>query len=155
MKKRNRFDWLRDERGGSLVELAMTLPLFSLMLLGAVDFGRAYYSAIEVAGAAHAAAVYGSQNPTDTTGIKNAALDDAANLSNLTVNTPTYGCECADGSSYSASCSTTPTSCPNSLNVVYRVNVTVKETYTTLLPWPGVPSSLTFSSTASMRSAGS
>jgi len=155
MKKRNLFDRLRDERGGSLVELAMMLPLFTLVLIGAVDFARAYYLATEVAGAAHAAAAYGSQNPTDTTGMQTAAQDDAPNVTNLTVNTPTYGCECADGSSYSASCSTTPTSCPSSLNVVYRVNVTVKGTYSPLLPWPGVPSSMSFSSTASMRSAGS
>jgi len=155
MKKRNRFDLLRNEYGGSLVELAMTLPLFALMLLGSVDFGRAYFLATEVAGAAHAAAVYGSQNPTDTTGMQTAAQDDAPNVPNLSVTTPTYGCECADGSSYSASCATTPSSCPSSLNVVYRVNVTVTGTYTPLLPWPGIPSSLSFSSTASMRSAGS
>lgn len=155
MKKASRFHLLRDELGGSLVELAMLLPFFAVMLLGAVDFGRAYYMAIEVAGAAHAAAVYGSQNPTDTTGIKAAAQDDAPNVPNLTVNTPTYGCECADGSSYSASCASTPSSCPSSLNVVYRVNVTVKGSYTTLLPWPGIPSSMSFTSTASMRSAGS
>jgi Flp pilus assembly protein TadG len=155
MRKRNRFDLLRNEYGGSLVELAMTLPLFALMLLGSVDFGRAYFLATEVAGAAHAAAVYGSQNPTDTTGMQTAAQDDAPNVPNLSVTTPTYGCECADGSSYSASCATTPSSCPSSLNVVYRVNVTVTGTYTPLLPWPGIPSSLSFSSTASMRSAGS
>lgn len=155
MKKRNRFDLLRDEHGGSLVELAMMLPLFALMLLGTVDFGRAYYLAMEVAGAAHAAAAYGSQNPTDKTGMQTAAQDDAPNVPNLSVGTPTYGCECADGSSYSASCATTPSSCPSSLNVVYRVNVTVTGTYKPLLPWPGIPSSLALSSSASMRSAGS
>jgi Flp pilus assembly protein TadG len=155
MKKQNPLDRLRGEQGGSLVELAMMLPLFTLLLFGSIDFGRAYYLAMEVAGAAQAAAAYGSQNPTDTTGIKDAAQDDAPNVPSLTVNTPTYGCECADGSSYSASCATTPSSCPNNLNVVYRVNVTVKGTYTPLLPWPGVPSSLSFSSSASMRSAGS
>jgi Flp pilus assembly protein TadG len=155
MKKRNRFDWLRDERGGSLVELGAMLPLFALMLIAVVDFGRAYYLAIEVAGAAHAAAMYGSQNPTDKTGMQNAAQDDAPNVPNLSVGTPTYGCECADGSSYSQNCSTTPSSCPSSLNVVYRVNVTVTGTYTPLLPWPGIPSSLALTSSASMRSAGS
>ena len=155
MKKPDRIHLLRGQDGGALVELAMLLPFFTLLMLGAIDVGRAYYLAIEVAGAAHAAAAYGSQNPTDTTGIKNAAQDDAPNVPNLSVGTPTYGCECADGSSYSASCSTTPSSCPNSLNVVYRVNVTVQGSYTTLIPWPRVPSSLTFTSTASMRSAGS
>jgi Flp pilus assembly protein TadG len=155
MKKRNQFDLLRDERGSSLVELALILPSFVLLLFGAVDFGRAYYLATEVAGAAHAAAEYGSRNPTDTTGMQNAARDDAQNVPNLSVVIPTYGCECADGSSYSASCSTMPSSCPNNLNVVYRVNITVNATYTPLVPWPGIPSSMAFSSSASMRSAGS
>jgi len=155
MKKPNPFDLSRDEHGGSLVELALMLPLFALMLLGAIDLGRAYYMAEEVAGAAQAAAVYGSQNPTDTTGMQNAAQDDAPNVPNLSIGTPTYGCECGDGSSYSANCATSPTSCPGNINVVYRVNVTVQGTYTPVVHWPGFPSSLTFASSASMRSAGS
>jgi Flp pilus assembly protein TadG len=136
------------------VELGLIFPVFALLLIGAVDFGQAYFMAIEVAGAAQAAAVYGSENPTDTAGMRTAAQDDAPNVPGLSVQTPTYGCECADGSSYSASCATTPSSCPNSLNVIYRVNVVVSGTYTPLLKMPGIPG-LTFTSTASMRSAGS
>jgi Flp pilus assembly protein TadG len=153
MKERILLDLLRVEQGASLVELAILLPLFMLLLFGAIDFGRAYYMTIEVAGAAHAAAVYGSQNPTDTAGMKTAAQDDAPNVSSLSVGTPTYGCECSDGTDYSANCSTAP-SC-SSTTEVYRVNVTVTGTYTPLFPWPGIPSSLSFSSSASMRSAGS
>src|ERR1035438_6177298 len=121
MKKRNGFHLLSNEDGASLVELALVFPIFVLLLLGSVDFGRAYYLSTEVAGAAHAGALYGSRNPTDTTGITTAAQDDAPDVSNLSVATPTYGCECADGSSYSASCGTIPTSCPNNIGVVYVV----------------------------------
>jgi len=156
MKKRNRFHLLRNEGGASLVELAMLLPLFVLLLALAIDLGRASYLVEEIQGAALAAVAYGAQNPTDTTGMSNAATDDAPNVPSLSVGTPTYGCECATdttGSTYSASCATTPT-CTSS-NVVYRVNVTVTATYTTLFPWPKVPSSMSFSSSASMRSAGS
>jgi len=145
---------LRDEQGASLVEMAVVLPLFVLMLFGAVDFGRAYYLAIEVAGAAQAAAEYGSQNPTDTTGMQTAAKDDAPAVT-LTFPTLSYGCECPDGSSYSASCASKPSSCPSSLSVVYRVNVTVQGAYTPIFPWPGIPSSMSITSSASMRSAGS
>jgi len=144
---------LEDEGGASLVEMALVLPLFLLLLFGAIDFGRAYYLSTEVAGAAHAAAVYGSQNPTDTAGIRTAAQDDAPDVPSISVGTPTYGCECSDGSSYSANCSTTP-SCPGT-TVVYRVNVSATGTFTPLFPWPGIPSTLSFSSSASMRSAGS
>jgi hypothetical protein len=33
--------------------------------------------------------------------------------------------------------------------------VTVSATYTPLFPWPGIPSSMSFSSSAAMRSGGS
>ena len=154
MKTRSRSRSLRDEAGASLVELALVLPLFMLLTFGAVDFGRAFYLAIEVAGAARAGASYGSQNPNDTTGIQTSAQNAAPNVPDLSVATPTYGCECADGTNYSASCSVTP-SCSGGLNYVYRVNVTVTGTYTPLVRWPGIPSSMTLSNSASMRSAGS
>jgi Flp pilus assembly protein TadG len=155
MKKRNGFHLLRNEDGASLVELALVFPIFVLFLLGSVDFGRAYYLSTEVAGAAHSGALYGSRNPTDTAGMETAATDDAPDVPNLSVQTPTYGCECADGSSYSASCATTPSSCPNNIGVVYVVNVTASAVYTPLLKFPGFNNSLTFYSFASMRSAGS
>ncbi len=131
----------------------MVLPFFMLLLLGAIDFGRAYYLSMEIAGAAHAAAVYGSQNPTDTAGMQSAALKDAPNAANISVSSATYGCECSDGSNYSASCSATP-ACTGTTQV-YRVNVTVAAPYKVLFPWPGIPSEISFSSSASMRSAGS
>lgn len=143
-----------DERGASLVEMAALLPFFLLLLFGAIDFGRAYYLTTEVAGAAHAAAAYGAQNPTDITGMKNAANDNAPGVTLTFANsTPTYGCECSDGTGYSQSCTTAPTC--TSTTEVYRVNITVSATYSPLFPWPRIPSSMSFSSTASMRSAGS
>lgn len=153
MKRRNRLEHLLDERGSSLVELAIVLPVFILLLMGAIDFGRAYYLSMEIAGAAQAAAVYGSQNPTDTAGMQSAALKDAPDAANLSVSSATYGCECSDGSNYNASCSSTPV-CTGTTQV-YRVNVTVTAQYTSLFHWPGIPSHLSLSSSASMRSAGS
>jgi Flp pilus assembly protein TadG len=157
MKLETRLRFIRDERGASLVEMAALLPLFLLLLFGAIDFGRAYYLTTEVAGAAHAAVAYGAQNPTDTTGMKNAANDDAPNVTLTFANsTPTYGTECPDGTSYTANTTTMPSSCTAGANTgVYRVNVTVTATYSPLFPWPKVPSSMTFSSTAAMRSGGS
>lgn len=140
------------ENGGSLVEMALTLPLLFLLLFGAVDFGRAYYLAMEVAGAAHAGAEYGAQNPTDIAGIRTAALTDAPDVPGLTVSTPSFGCECSDGTSFSASCTVAP-SC--TYNVVYRVTVSVSASYKPLIPWPSIPSSMTLTNSATMRSGGS
>jgi len=154
MKKPIRFDFWRGEAGASLVEFALVTPLFLLLTFGAVDFGRAFYLAIEVAGGARAGASYGTQNPNDTSGIQSSAQNAAPDVPNLSVPTAAYGCECADGTNYSASCSAIPT-CTGGLNYVYQVNVTVTGTYTPLVRWPGIPSSMSLSSSASMRSAGS
>jgi Flp pilus assembly protein TadG len=48
------------ERGAALVEFALILPLFILVLIGIVELGRLAYFTIEVANAAHAGAQYGA-----------------------------------------------------------------------------------------------
>ncbi len=154
MKKRMRCDLLRGESGASLVELAVFLPLFGLLVFSVVDFGRAFYVGIEIAGAARAGAVYGSQNPSDTAGMTTAAQDAAPDVTGLSLTpAPSYGCECAIASStYVVNCPTaTKPTCTTS-NLVYRVTVTATGTYSPLFPWPGVPHSIPFTSTAKMRS---
>jgi Flp pilus assembly protein TadG len=143
---------LKANHGAALVELALVTPILLLLVVGAIDFGRAYFVNLEVVNAAHAGAEYGSLSPTDTAGITTAATQSAPNVSSLTVPTVAYGCECSDGSSYYASCSTVPV-CSASLgsNVVYRVKVKAQSVYTTLIPWPGIGSSFTLSNTATIR----
>jgi Flp pilus assembly protein TadG len=139
----------RSERGSSLVEVAIILPTMVMLALGVVDFGRAYYLANEVAGAAHAGAMYGSQNPTDTATMITLAKADAPDVSGIGA-TASYGCECSDGTSASASCASKP-SCTNT--VVYYVKVTATAPYTLMIPWPGFRSSVTLSNTVEMRSS--
>lgn len=138
------------EEGNSLVEVALFLPLLLLLLMGVVDFGRAYYLADEVAGAAQAGAVYGMQNSSDTTGMANAAKLNAPDVSGMTA-TGAWGCECSDGTHRSANCTSAP-SC--SVNVVYYATVTTTATYRPVIPWPGIGSSMTISRSVTMRSAG-
>ena len=142
------------EQGSSLAELALLTPFLMFLLLAVFDFGRAYYLAMEIAGAAQAGAEYGIHNPADVTGIQAAAQDDAPDVPNLTVATPVYGCECSDGSSYSEYCSSAPT-CPTDTNLVYTVNVSVSTKYSMWFHLPGIPLSLNISKTATMRSGGS
>jgi Flp pilus assembly protein TadG len=52
----------RNEQGQGLVEFAMLLPLLMLLMLGAIDFGRAMYAAVAVNHAGHNSAVWASQN---------------------------------------------------------------------------------------------
>ena len=92
------------ERGQSLVEFAVSLVVILLLLAGAVEFGIALFQYIQLRDAAQEGALYGSINPTDTTGIINrvkAASTSPIDLQNDTtvVITPTVsGNACvADG----------------------------------------------------------
>ncbi len=156
-----RFKYLKivdSEQGTALVETAMIVPLLMLVLAGAVDFGRAYYLANEIAGAAEAGAAYGAQNITDTTGMVNAATYNAPDVKGLNTPTASWGCECSDGTKSSASCTTPPTGC--SYNVVYYAKVNASVTYSPWLPFSwafksgqaSIPSTITISKTVEMRS---
>ena len=60
-------------RGQSMVELALVLPLLAFMLVIAIDFGRIYFSYIQINNAAREGAKYAAQAPTDTVSINAAA----------------------------------------------------------------------------------
>ena len=134
------------QRGQSLVELALVLPLLLLLLVGVLEIGRFAYYDILVANAARAGAQYGSQSLTaaaDVDGISTAAKNDG--LASLTV-TPSLLCGCSAGS-----LGTCPTGnvCANPL--VY-IQVTASETdFKSLFSYPGLPATMTLSSTVTMR----
>jgi hypothetical protein len=52
-----------DERGQSLVEMALVLPLLLLLLAGIIDFGRAYNNYIIITNAAREGARFASRFP--------------------------------------------------------------------------------------------
>lgn len=60
----------RRERGAALVEFAIVLPLFLLLIGGMVDFGRAFYTEVMLTNAAREgarAAMYGNSPTTRAT----------------------------------------------------------------------------------------
>jgi Flp pilus assembly protein TadG len=140
----------RSERGSSLVELALMLPVLGLLLFGAIDFARGYYLSIEVTNAARAGAQFGVSNAS-VAGMQNAATSDAADVAGSDVAgitaTAVYGCECPDGTGQIPGCADSP-GCANAVNYV---QVTTNATYTPLIPWPGVPSSIPLQGQATMR----
>jgi len=101
---------IRDTCGQSLIEIAVVLPLFILLLFGAAEYGRLCYIGIEVTNAAHAGADYGVQNratASDNAGITTAATNDGANLTNMSV-TPRHLCAATYSDPPSTDCSGTP-----------------------------------------------
>jgi len=61
------------EKGQSLIELAVSLPVILLILLGTIDFGMALFSYSILRDAAQEGALYGSFNPGNTEEIENRA----------------------------------------------------------------------------------
>lgn len=55
----------RDERGASLVEFALLLPLFMMLILGMVTGGQAYFRKIAITDAVREGARYGATFPAD------------------------------------------------------------------------------------------
>jgi Flp pilus assembly protein TadG len=139
----------KSESGASLLELALVIPVLLLISMFAVDFGMEWYVGMEVINAAHAAAEYAAQHPADTAGMTDAAQQSAPNLTNLVVSAPTYGCECGNGTSYSASCASPPACASGTVN---KVQVTTSATYHSLVHWGSdTKGSFTPTYTATMR----
>ncbi|WKZ39445.1 MAG: TadE/TadG family type IV pilus assembly protein [Anaerolineales bacterium] len=63
----------KKEKGQSLVELAISLPIILLILLGSVDFGMALFSYAILRDAAQEGALYASFNPANEAEIENRA----------------------------------------------------------------------------------
>lgn len=135
--------------GSATVEFALLLPMMLLLVLGAVDFARLFYSAITVASAARAGVQYGAQDTTkarDTAGMQTAAVNDAADLTGVTANAQFY-CECSDGTRVNCVTGT----CTGGSSPPVYVQVTVQKTFTTLIDYPGIPHTTALSRTAIMR----
>src|ERR1700753_339718 len=93
--------FLEDTRGQSLVELAVMMPIFVLLMCYAVDFGYFFLAAANIESSARQAAQYsilGYQGPaqsglpnagptTDTTSVAALAQDELASLVNSTTKT--------------------------------------------------------------------
>jgi Flp pilus assembly protein TadG len=141
----------RDDSGQALIELALIVPIFTLLLVGAAEFGRLAYVSIEVADAARAGAAFGSQNhitASDTTNIVAAAKQDAPDVPVMTATT-SDSCSCSDGTSIT--CATAGTSCvSNGARIIESVQVNTAATVDMGLHYPGLGSTFTLHGQAIM-----
>src|SRR4051794_11949444 len=67
----------RAARGQSLVELAVTVTILGMLLLGTIDLGRLYFDYVDLKTAARNGARYGVLTPTDTAGMRTRALNSS------------------------------------------------------------------------------
>ena len=127
----------RNSRGQALVELALLLPVLLLLLLGAIDFGRVFYSQITVNDAAREGALEGSRNPTSF--LAGTACTSANKESNRimcrTLNEAKGGFVTVAPADVSVSCSTG--TCPAAPSLGQTISVAVAGRMTLLTPFIG------------------
>lgn len=124
------------ERGQSIVEVALALPVLLVVLIGTFDGVRALLAAVVLQSAVLAGAQYGALSPTnaaDTAGIEDATRDEVA-LPQASATNPTVG-------------TTTATDGQGEL----RITVTATFTQTVLLPYPGLPDRFTITRSAALQ----
>jgi Flp pilus assembly protein TadG len=151
---------LTEDIGQAFVELALVLPIFLLLLVGAVEVGRLAYAAIEVSNAARAGVSYAAQShttastdPTNIGFIKQAASQDAPNITILSaVPSNSCSCESSAGVFTTTSCTTiNTTNCASPSRIVEYVQVQTSAQVDTLFHFPGIPNKVTLGGYANMR----
>ena len=146
MRPRRRFG--RSRSGGAAVELAVVFPILLLLIIGVVDYGRAFYTSVTVSNAARAGAEYGAQSSgalVDTITMKSFAQGDGQDAGTLTL-TPVRYCECG-GVAHSCNSACAGGEAPD---VFFEL--TASKSVTMLLPYPGLPSTISISRKATFRS---
>jgi Flp pilus assembly protein TadG len=139
----------RSDSGASLVEFAILLPVMVFLLMGVIEIGRYTYYAILAANAARAGAQYGSQNTTtadDIAGMKSAATADEGSVPQFS---PSPSPLCSVSGAAPTTCSFSGSGPPT--NTVYYVQVVVTGTFTTLFHYPGIPTNVPITGSATMR----
>jgi Flp pilus assembly protein TadG len=128
-------------RAAAAFEFAVILPVFLTVVLGCVDFGRFAHSYIVATNAARVGASYATVNPytVETFSLWQAGIQQAIVQEMCALNA-------FDAQALSVQSAVTSTS-----NQSWTVQVDVSYPFQTLVPWPGIPSSLILHQSVVMR----
>jgi Flp pilus assembly protein TadG len=140
---------LPNESGHAFVELALMLPLFSIIIIGAAEFARLTYALNEVSNAAHAGVQFGAQNHINahnTNGMQQAATNDGQNVKALKATASNF-CACSNGTTIT--CANAATAC--SARIIQYVQVNTSVSMDPLFHLPGLPTTYTLHGQAIMR----
>jgi Flp pilus assembly protein TadG len=124
------------EAGQALIELALTMPLLILFLMGALEFGQVAFISIQLSNAAKAAAQYGAQNSNtaiDRLGMQAIAQSEVTAVNPVTVALDDNTCSCSspDTATPSFACLKAPdTSCAFPSHIVQTLTISVSGPFT-------------------------
>ena len=139
----------RQRRANAAVEMALIAPALVLLLIGLADYGTLIYRRMQVQYAAQAGADFAMRNGFNSGAIAS-AVTGASSFAGLTATpTPVEACGCAAANVMTpATCGST---CAGGQAAGAYVTVSASGTYTTILPYPGIPNSFTFTSASMAR----
>jgi Flp pilus assembly protein TadG len=80
------------EKGQSLVEVALVIPIMLLILAGVLDLGRLYYVTVAITDAAAEGAAYAAIHPSDADGVVDRAQTASSELVQIDPGQVTYDC---------------------------------------------------------------
>jgi len=141
----------RDERGASIIELALVLPFFSALVVGAVDLSRAYSAKLQLEQAAYRAVekVQQYQSNESTVGTLKTEAAAAAGITATSTNPSiTYTLECNGvAQTYTTPCAS---------GAVRKINVDITKNFSPMFAtraWPGANAdgTITLHGRASLR----
>jgi TadE-like protein len=131
------------ECGGSVAaEFALVAPTIILIAIGIADFGMLATKSSGLAGATRIGTEYARRHPADIEGIENTMQTSMGFMPALSFPTSfPQSCECDDGTSIACteSCASVGRPGPNRV----FITVSASQTFTPLVPWPGMPATLT------------
>lgn len=117
-------------RGQAVVEFAIILPIFMLLLLIALDFGRLFFSYIEISNAAREAVAFGSNNPTNSAGMLAKAQQETNSQAQGGEHPISLAAACVDTTGATITCS----SAGGGAGAGNTITVTVSEPFSFLTP---------------------
>jgi hypothetical protein len=132
----------RPSAGSVAAEFALVAPLVILIAAGTADFGMLAARSAALVATTRIGAEFARAHPLDTGGIQS-SMQSAMRFSPA-LSFPasfTHTCECDDGTPIgcSESCATLGRASPNRM----FISITASQAFTPLVPWPGVPATLT------------
>lgn len=136
--------------GSVAAEFAIVAPMLALLAAGIADFGMLATRSAALVGATRIGAEYARHQPGDTASIQNFMQNAMSFVPPLSFPTSfQQSCECDDGTSIACneSCAAVGRPGPNRL----FITITASQPFTPLVPWPGIPSSLTAATEMRLR----
>lgn len=131
-------NFMRDRKGGAMLEFAVTLPVVLVLSFGAADFGRLYLETSVIANASGAGAVYAARSTreaADLSGAESAVLTNVNGLASVDADVEKL-CDCPTSPGSWISCSAT---CAGYGSPRIYIRSKATKSFDTLGKYPGVP----------------